>query len=210
MPGRRPGRARLHPGGGEDAAELGVVERGAVEVPAAAGGVGIERDRAGRERAEMQPRHVGDAEAHRLQRVELLSVSPASLQRAMAASTKKSSSAWREHAVVDDDGVRGARRVDRVSAGASSSPASSRVGDGVAGRAVSSAATVEPRRHTRFARRPFASTAPRRLLDQLAATAVAVLSAGCRRCASPLMRRRRHLASGPSCPDCATASLDRR
>ena len=88
MPGRRPGRVGLHPRGGEHGAELGVVARGAVEVPAAAGGVGIERDLRRRERAEIEARHVGDAEAHRFQRVDLLGVRPVALQRATAASTK--------------------------------------------------------------------------------------------------------------------------
>ena len=53
MPGRRAGRIGLHPRGGEHVAELGIVERRAVEEPAVAGGVGVERDLAGRERAEI-------------------------------------------------------------------------------------------------------------------------------------------------------------
>ena len=71
MPGRRPGRVvciRVAENASPNSASS---TRRGVEVPAATGGVGIERDLRRRERAEVEPRHVGDAEAHCFQRVEL-------------------------------------------------------------------------------------------------------------------------------------------
>ena len=97
--------------------------RRAVEVPAAAGGVGVERDLRRRERAEIEPRHVGDAEVHRFQRVDLLVVRPASLQRAIAASTKIVELGLAQHAVVDDDGMRGRGRSRIGGVGASTAGA---------------------------------------------------------------------------------------
>ena len=108
VPGRRAGRVGLQPRGGEHGAELGVVERRGVEVPAVAGGVGVERDLRRRERAEIEARHVGDAEGHRLQRVELRLRQAGRAPARDRGVDEEVELGLAEHAVVDDDGMAGA------------------------------------------------------------------------------------------------------